>query len=194
MKGIKPLVRAEHFGPAAAKFSSATRLFDAIVRQISILPRPPVDAARIAKWFVYLTRQQSLLMTITAPAAPATPYPCALSAFRAVGKPGRCVYAIMYTLPVAKTVPVRELRSNLSSLLDDVSDRRDHVLVTRNGKPAAALVPIDEYEALEETAEILSDPDALLALEEGLAEIERGETVTLAELRSELAERRLSAG
>ncbi len=51
------------------------------------------------------------------------------------------MYAIMYTLPVAKIVPVRELRSNLSRLLDDVSDRRDHVLVTRNGKPAAALVP-----------------------------------------------------
>jgi antitoxin YefM len=105
----------------------------------------------------------------------------------------RLVYMIMYTEPMAKTVPVRELRSNLSSLLDDVSDRRDHVLVTRNGAPAAALVPIDEYEALEETAEILSDPDALAALEIGLAEIERGETVTLTELRSELAERRAAA-
>jgi antitoxin YefM len=99
-----------------------------------------------------------------------------------------------YTKPMAKTVPVRELRSNLSSLLDDVSDRRDHVLVTRNGTPAAALVPIDEYEALEETAEILSDPDALVALEAGLAEIARDETVTLAELRGELAERRAAAG
>lgn len=99
----------------------------------------------------------------------------------------------MYAYPMAKTVPVRELRSNLSSLLDDVSDRRDHILVTRNGTPAAALVPIDEYEALEETAEVLSDPDALSALEAGLAEIERGETVTLAELRSELAERRPTA-
>jgi len=106
----------------------------------------------------------------------------------------KAVYTIMYTKPMAKTVPVRELRSNLSSLLDDVSDRRDHVLVTRNGAPAAALVPIDEYEALEETAEILSDPDALAALETGLAEIERGETVTLTELRSELAERRAAAG
>jgi prevent-host-death family protein len=94
---------------------------------------------------------------------------------------------------MAKTVPVRELRSNLSSLLDDVSDRRDHVLVTRNGAPTAALVPIDEYEALEETAEILSDPDALSALEAGLGEIERGETITLAELRTELAEHRPTA-
>jgi antitoxin YefM len=91
---------------------------------------------------------------------------------------------------MAKTVPMQELRSNLSSLLAGVSS----VLVTRNGAPAAALVPIDEYETLEETAEILSDPDAISALETGLAEIEQGETVTLAELRSELAERRLTAG
>jgi antitoxin YefM len=91
---------------------------------------------------------------------------------------------------MAKIVPVREFRSRLSELLGDVADRRDHVLVTRNGRPAAALVPIDEYEALEETAEILSDRDALDALETGIAELERGETVSLEDLRRELAERR----
>lgn len=95
-----------------------------------------------------------------------------------------------YTLGMAKLVPVREFRSRLSELLSDVADRREHVLVTRNGKPAAALVPIDEYEALEETAEILSDPDAITAIEAGLAELSRGETITLEKLRSELAERR----
>jgi antitoxin YefM len=51
-------------------------------------------------------------------------------------------------------------------------------------------VPIDEYEALEETAEILSDPDAIAAIEAGLAELERDETVALEGLRNELAERR----
>lgn len=91
---------------------------------------------------------------------------------------------------MAKTVPVRELRAHLSELLSDVADRRDHVLVTRNGRPAAALVPIDEYEALEETAEILSDPATLEAIDAGLAEIAKGETVTLEDLRLELAQRR----
>jgi antitoxin YefM len=91
---------------------------------------------------------------------------------------------------MAKTVPVREFRSNLSELLSDVADRRDHVLVTRNGRPAAVLVPIDEYEALEETAEILSEPASLEAIEAGLAEQERGDTVTLEELRAELAQLR----
>ena len=91
---------------------------------------------------------------------------------------------------MAKTVPVRELRSELARLLDDVVERREHVIVTRRGRPAAALIPIDEYEALEETAEILSDPDALAAIEAGLAEIERGEVVTLDDLRRGLAQRR----
>jgi antitoxin YefM len=95
-----------------------------------------------------------------------------------------------YTPVVAKVVPVREFRTRLSELLGDVADRRDHVLVTRNGKPAAALVPIDEYEALEETAEILSDSATLSAIEAGLADLARGDSVTLDELRQELAQRR----
>jgi antitoxin YefM len=95
-----------------------------------------------------------------------------------------------YTGQVAKIVPVREFRTNLSELLSDVADRRDHVLVTRNGKPAAALVPIGEYEALEETAEILSDSATLAAIEAGVAELAREETITLTALRVELAERR----
>jgi antitoxin YefM len=91
---------------------------------------------------------------------------------------------------MAKVVPVREFRTKLSELLSDVADRRNHVLVTRNGKPAAALVPIDEYEALEETAEILSDSATLAAIEAGLGELARGETIPLDDLHRELSERR----
>jgi len=91
---------------------------------------------------------------------------------------------------MSRTVPVRHFRDNMAQVLSDVADRRDHVVVTRNGRPAAALVPIDEYEALEETAEILSDGDALAAIEAGLAELARGETVPFEDVRRELAERR----
>lgn len=109
---------------------------------------------------------------------------------RGSGERAHSVYAIRYIPDVAKVVPVREFRTRLSELLGDVADRRDHVLVTRNGKPAAALVPIDEYEALEETAEILSDSATLSAIEVGLADLARGDSVTLEELRQELAQRR----
>lgn len=53
-------------------------------------------------------------------------------------------------------------------------------------------VPMDESDALQETAEILSDSDTLIAIEEGLVEIERGDTVPLDDLRAELARRHRS--
>ena len=91
---------------------------------------------------------------------------------------------------MAKVVPVREFRTKLSELLSDVADRRDHVIVTRNGKPAAALVPIDEYQSLEETAEILSDPATVDAIDAGMSELAQGDTIDLDDLRRDLAQRR----
>jgi len=89
-----------------------------------------------------------------------------------------------------ETVPVRELRSELARVIDRVADLREHVIITRRGQPAAVLIPVDEYDALEETAEIASDGDALAAIDEGLGEVERGETVSLEDLRRELGRRR----
>jgi prevent-host-death family protein len=89
-----------------------------------------------------------------------------------------------------KTVPVREFRTHLAELLDEVADRREHVTVTRHGRPAAVLVPIDEYEALEETAEILSDEGTLAAIRRGLDEFAAGESVPLQQVRDEHAARR----
>jgi len=91
---------------------------------------------------------------------------------------------------MSQTVPVRELRSELSQVIDRVADMREHVIVTRHGRPAAVLIPVGEYEALEETAEILSDSDTLTAIEKGRREAVNGATVTLAELRNELGRRK----
>src|SRR5438093_13416672 len=91
---------------------------------------------------------------------------------------------------MAKTIPVKELRADLAELLDQVADRREHVIVTRHGRPAAAIVPIDEYESLEETAEILSDPAALRAIQRGLADLKAGRVATLAAVRADGANRK----
>lgn len=90
---------------------------------------------------------------------------------------------------MSKTVPVREFRTHLAELLDEVADRREHVTVTRRGRPAAVLVPVDEYEALEETAEILSDEPTLAAIRRGLDDLTAGEIVPLDEVRAEHAAR-----
>ena len=90
---------------------------------------------------------------------------------------------------MSKTVPVREFRQQLAELLTEVAERREHVTVTRRGRPAAVLIPVAEYEALEETAEILSDDATLDAIRRGLEDLGRGDVVTLDEVRQELAER-----
>lgn len=91
---------------------------------------------------------------------------------------------------MSRTVPVREFRSQLAELLDEVADRREHVTVTRHGRPAAVLIPVAEYEALEETAEILSDDETLRAIQQGLADLANGDEVSLDEVRAELSTRR----
>lgn len=90
---------------------------------------------------------------------------------------------------MAKTVPVREFRALLADLLDEVADRREHITVTRHGRPAAVLIPVAEYEALEETAKVLSDDATLHAIQQGLADLRAGDVVTLDEVRAELRAR-----
>ncbi|MBA3372601.1 MAG: type II toxin-antitoxin system Phd/YefM family antitoxin [Actinomycetota bacterium] len=91
---------------------------------------------------------------------------------------------------MAKVIPAREFRANLAELLDDVAARREHVTITRHGRPEAVLVPADEYAALEETAEILSDSGTLEAIRTGLQELAAGEIVPLEDVRNELRAKR----
>ena len=72
---------------------------------------------------------------------------------------------------------------------DEVTDRREHVTITRRGRPTAVLVPVDEHEALEETAEILSEEDALAAIRRGLDDLASHDLIPLDQVRDEHAAR-----
>jgi antitoxin YefM len=87
---------------------------------------------------------------------------------------------------MAKTVPFTEARTSLSELFDEVEQRHEHVIVTRNGRPAAVVVSADEYEALEETLEILGDEDTLAALRESEEDVKAGRVHRLDAVRREL--------
>jgi antitoxin YefM len=87
---------------------------------------------------------------------------------------------------VAKTVPFTEARTRLSELFDEVEQQHEHVIVTRNGRPTAVVVSADEYEALEETLEILNDEETLTALRESEADVQAGRVFELGAVRREL--------
>ncbi len=87
---------------------------------------------------------------------------------------------------MAKTIPFTEARSKLSELLDDLERRHEHVVITRNGRPAGVLIPAAEFEAIEESLEILQDEDLLHALRESEDDVKAGRLSTISEVRREL--------
>jgi len=87
---------------------------------------------------------------------------------------------------VAKTIPFTEARSKLSELLDDLERRHEHVVITRNGRPAGVLIPAAEFEAIEESLEILQDEELLHALRESEDDVKAGRLSTISEVRREL--------
>jgi prevent-host-death family protein len=86
------------------------------------------------------------------------------------------------------TVTLSEAKAKLARLLVEVSEVGEHVLITRSGKPAGVLLPVDEYEGLLETLEILGDSELGEAIRRGLDELERGETVKHEDLWDELGD------
>lgn len=60
------------------------------------------------------------------------------------------------------------------------------VSVTRHGKRVLAILPWELYESILETMEILGDEDQMVALREGIQALERGETVSLEDVKAEL--------
>lgn len=45
-----------------------------------------------------------------------------------------------------KTLTALDLRKKLGSILDDVSKRKEQVIISRANKPLAVMISIDEYE------------------------------------------------
>lgn len=59
---------------------------------------------------------------------------------------------------MAKTLPLSEVKTRLPELVTAVEEREEEVMVTKNGRPAAVLVNVQEYARLKETLDALSDP------------------------------------
>jgi antitoxin YefM len=62
---------------------------------------------------------------------------------------------------MAKVLPISEVKARLPELVAGVQEREEEIVVTRNGRPAAVLLNVDEYERLKATLEVLSDPELM---------------------------------
>jgi antitoxin YefM len=89
-------------------------------------------------------------------------------------------------MSMTTTLPLAEVRDRLSPLVNSVEATHERVVITKNGRPAAVLISYDDLESLQETLEILSDPEVVREIRDALAEPER---YSVDEIRRDLAAR-----
>ena len=82
-----------------------------------------------------------------------------------------------------KTLPLAQVKANLSRLIDRVVETDEEIVITRNGRPAAVLVSPDEYQGWKETQDIRLDRELVDEIRRGLRMLKRGGKIyTLEEL------------
>ena len=65
---------------------------------------------------------------------------------------------------VMATTSLADAKARLSEIIKSAEATHERTVITKNGKPVAAIMSIEDLEALEETLEILSDPTLMAEL------------------------------
>ena len=86
---------------------------------------------------------------------------------------------------MVRTIPVSEARQALPELVNRMRTLMDRVIITRNGKPEAVMMGFEEYESWVETLELLSRPNTLRGIREGLADLKAGRSRSFEEVFGE---------
>ena len=87
------------------------------------------------------------------------------------------------------TLSLADARANLSKLIESAVTTHERFDVTRNGDRVAVLLSADDYDSLLETVDILSSPDDVAAIRQGLAELDAGEVSSVEDVRAALIAR-----
>ena len=72
------------------------------------------------------------------------------------------------------TVSLSEAKAHLARLIKELEQIGEPIVITRSGDPAGVLLPLDEYQGLLETLEILADEELAAAVRAGLEDVETG--------------------
>jgi antitoxin YefM len=85
---------------------------------------------------------------------------------------------------MSETLPLAEVKAKFSEMVDRVEHTHDRITVTRNGRRAAVLISAEELESLEDSLDLLSDPEAMAELRESAQALAAGDVVSGDELRA----------
>ena len=71
-------------------------------------------------------------------------------------------------------IPLSKARERLLELARQVDEGGKRFLLVRDGVPVSMLIPVQEYEAWEETLTIVEDPETMASLRRGLRDAAAG--------------------
>lgn len=75
------------------------------------------------------------------------------------------------------TDSLRNVKDRFSDFVDRVEGEHERVVVTRNGRPAAVMISLDDLASMEETIDLLGDSEAVEALVAAEAAVAAGDVV-----------------
>ena len=87
-------------------------------------------------------------------------------------------------------LPLNEAKNSLSAVIEEVRSTHQPVSITRHGRPAATLIATEDLEILTETLAWLADPEHAAEMAASAEDIRQGRTLSLDEVRAQLASRR----
>lgn len=92
----------------------------------------------------------------------------------------------MTTSRETRELTMVDARRELTKLPEQLGATPATVAVTRRGKPVLAIMTWDDYEALVETVEILSDDDAMEQLRRAVDDVKHGRVIPWEEAKASL--------
>ena len=72
-----------------------------------------------------------------------------------------------------KTLSLSEAKMRLHKLVEEVVEKDDEFIITKNGEPVAVLIPTFLYESWQETNEVLSDKEFVKEIKKGIQNLKK---------------------
>lgn len=73
-----------------------------------------------------------------------------------------------------KYLSLSEAKAKLNHLVDEVIEKDDEFILTKNGKPVAVIVPFSHHEGSKETQAIKADPKFYKEIKAGIKRLKKG--------------------
>lgn len=82
-------------------------------------------------------------------------------------------------IPAVEQVTLADAKAHLSQVVEGIETEHRRVVITKHGRPSVVVLAVQDLEALEDTLDMLSDPNAMADLREAATARQAGQTIEL---------------